>query len=257
MDGDQGHDYQLDEEGPDGYFKCDACGNGWGLLRHAFEEHISWFVRPDSACWVCPRQYFLPSNAMRHFKESGHEGSFSGGMLGLWVEGIRKIIERSASRRGWKDWEETLEGLKLLWEKLGVFTGVLGWREEWLGFFFVSYVGEGSLETKEGRFSLKPLKGVGVLSHCRVLLSMMKGEGREKHGDEVRMKGFGVVEWGKERFELFDAHCHIDRVLRGVNVKGAEELGKRWEILGLEQGEGRTNWGYCNKFLLARGMGEY
>ena len=86
-------------------------GNGWGgLLRHAFEEHIPWFVRPDSACWVCHRQYFLPSNAMRHFKESGMRD----GRLELWVEGIRKIIERGVSRRGWKDWEETLEGMKLL-----------------------------------------------------------------------------------------------------------------------------------------------
>ena len=67
---------------------------------------------------------------------------------------------------------------------------------------------------------------------------MMNGEGREEHGDEVRMKGLGVVEWGEEGFEFFDAHCHIDRVLRGVNVKGAEELGKRWEILGLVQGGG-------------------
>ena len=48
---------------------------------------------------------------MRHFKESGHEGFFTGGRLGLWVEGIRKIIERCASRRGWKDWE----GLGLGW----------------------------------------------------------------------------------------------------------------------------------------------
>ena len=86
-----------------------------------------------------------------------------------------------------------LEGMKLLWEELGVWTGVLGWREEWLGGFFESYVGEGSLEKKEGRFSLKPLKGVGVLSHWRVLLSIMKGEGRGEHGDEVRIKGFGVV----------------------------------------------------------------
>ena len=40
-----------------------------------------------------------------------------------------------------------------------------------------------------------------------------------------------------------------------MNIKGAEELSKRWEIFGLVQG--RTNWGggYCNKFLLARRMG--
>ena len=49
---------------------------GGGLLRHTFEEHIPWFVRPNSACWVCHRQYFLPSNALRHFKESGHEDLF-------------------------------------------------------------------------------------------------------------------------------------------------------------------------------------
>ena len=55
---------------------------------------------------------------------------------------------------------------------------------------------EGSLEKIEGRFSLKPLKGVGVLSHWRVLLSMMKGGGRGEHGDEV-------VEWGEEGFEFF------------------------------------------------------
>ena len=28
------------------------------------------------------------------------------------------------------------------------------------GVFFESYIGEGNLEKKEGRFSLKPLKGV-------------------------------------------------------------------------------------------------
>ena len=28
------------------------------------------------------------------------------------------------------------------------------------------------------------------------------------------MKGFGVVEWGEEGFKFFDAHCHIDMVLR-------------------------------------------
>ena len=97
----------------------------------------------------------------------------------MWVEGIRKIIERGTSRRGWKDWEETLEGMKLLWEKLGVWTGVLGWREEWLRVFFESYVGEGNLEKKEGRFSLKPLKGVGVVS----LEGFVKyDEGRGKGG---------------------------------------------------------------------------
>ena len=56
---------------------------------------------------------------------------------------------------------------------------------------------------------------------------MMKAEGREEHGDEVKINGFGLGNGGEEGFEFFDAHCHIDRVLRGVNVKGAEELGKR------------------------------
>ena len=42
-----------------------------------------------------------------------------------------------------------------------------------------------------------------------------------------------------------------------MQVKGAKERGKRLNILGLVQGEGKTNWGDCNKFLLARGMGEY
>ena len=46
-------------------------------------------------------------------KESGHEGYFLGGRLGLWTEGIRKIIERGASRRGWKDWEENCCGRNL------------------------------------------------------------------------------------------------------------------------------------------------
>ena len=53
MDEDQGQEYQRDEEGPDKNLKFDACGK-WvgGLLRHAFEEHIHWFVRPDSAGWI-------------------------------------------------------------------------------------------------------------------------------------------------------------------------------------------------------------
>ena len=65
-----------------------------------------------------------------------------GSRLGLWAERIRKIIERGASGRGWKDWEETLEGMKLLWEELGVWTGV--------GVFFESYVGEGRGTFGEG-----------------------------------------------------------------------------------------------------------
>ena len=78
-----------------------------------------------------------------------------------------------------------------------VWTGVLGWRQEWLWVFFAFYIGEGSFEKKEGRFGLKALKGVEVLSNWRVLLSMMKGGGRREkgeQGDEVRLKGFGVVE---------------------------------------------------------------
>ena len=52
----------------------------------------------------------------------------SGGRLGLLVEGIRKVIEGGALRRGWKDWEGTLEGMKLVWEEFRVWSGVLGWR---------------------------------------------------------------------------------------------------------------------------------
>ena len=51
------------------------------------------------------------------------------------------------------------------------------------------------------------------------------------------------MEWEEGGFEFFYAHCHIDRVLRGVNVKGAEELGKRWDILGLVQGGGKDKLG--------------
>ena len=67
------------------------CEMGGGLLRHAFEKHIPWFVRPDSACWVCHRQYFLPSNAIRHFKESGHEGFFPGWQVGIVSRGDKKV----------------------------------------------------------------------------------------------------------------------------------------------------------------------
>ena len=87
----QSQEYQRDEEGPDGKLRCGACGK-WveGLLRHAFEEHIPCFVRPDSACWVCHRQYVIPSGAMRYFKESGHDGSFSGGQVGIVGRGDKK-----------------------------------------------------------------------------------------------------------------------------------------------------------------------
>ena len=47
---------------------------GGGLLQHAFEEHLPWFARPDSACWMCHRQSFIPSSAMRYFRELWHEG---------------------------------------------------------------------------------------------------------------------------------------------------------------------------------------
>ena len=60
----------------------------------------------------------------------------------------------------------------------GRVVGVFGWREEWLGVFFESYVGMGNLEKKEGRFSLKPLKGVGVFSHWRVFVKYDEGRGK-------------------------------------------------------------------------------
>ena len=106
LDGDQGQEYQRDEEGPDGKLKCDACGKWVGsLLRHAFEEHIPCFVRPYSACWACHRQHFLPSSAMRHFKESGHEGSFSG-------EGQVGIVGRVDKKGNYEGrFEERMEGL--------------------------------------------------------------------------------------------------------------------------------------------------
>ena len=34
---------------------------------------------------------------------------------------------------------------------------------------------------------------------------------------------------GGRGVEFFDAHCYIDRVLRGVKVKGAEELAVCWK----------------------------
>ena len=88
LDGDQGQEYQRDET--DVKLKWDACGK-WvgGLLRHAFEEHTPWFVRLDSACWVCQRQYFLSLSVMRHFKESGHEGYFRG-QIGVVCRGDKK-----------------------------------------------------------------------------------------------------------------------------------------------------------------------
>ena len=62
---------------------------------------------------------------------------------------------------------------------------------------------------------------------------------------------------GEEGFEFLYAHCHIDRVLRGVNVKGAEDWVRGGILWGWCREEGRINWGYCNKFLLARRKGEY
>ena len=58
------------------------------------------------------------------------------------------------------------------------------------------------------------------------------------------------MKWGDEGFDFLNSHCHIDRVLRVMQVKGAEGLRKMWEILGLVQGEGKTSWGYCNKYLV-------
>ena len=46
-------------------------GNGWRLLQHVFEEHLSWFVRPDRACWVCPRQFFFTIKCNETFGEAG------------------------------------------------------------------------------------------------------------------------------------------------------------------------------------------
>ena len=45
---------------------------------------------------------------------------------------------------------------------------------------------------KEGTFSMNALKGVGILSHRRVLLSMMKGEGRGVQGDELKMGDWSI-----------------------------------------------------------------
>ena len=48
LDGDQGQEYQRDEEGPDGYLKCDACGK-WvgGLLRQERMEGLGRNVGRD------------------------------------------------------------------------------------------------------------------------------------------------------------------------------------------------------------------
>ena len=40
LDGDQGQEYQRDEEGPDGYLKCDACGKWVGVCFDTLLKNI-------------------------------------------------------------------------------------------------------------------------------------------------------------------------------------------------------------------------
>ena len=89
---------------------------------------------------------------------------------------------------------------------------------------------------------------MGVLSNWRVLLSMMKGDGKGEQGDDVKMKGGWSSGMGGEGFELFDAHCHIDRVLKGLKSRMQRSWVRSGRLWGWCRGGGKTNGGIVTRF---------
>ena len=206
---------------------------------HVFQEHLPWFVKPDSACWVCERQFLCPMEAIRHFKKAGHEGGFEDGRVGVWGEKMKGFIVHVAGFRGWKSWGETTKGMGELWEERFREGRELGQREGYLGRIFEDYLGH-----ERGAMSLYPLRGVGALCNWRVLVVMM-GRGLSLKLEEELIKGETGVElgrevvgWGVQPINFFDAHCHLDRVLEKIEVKGAGGWDTRMKILEVIQGGG-------------------
>ena len=55
---------------------------------------------------------------------------------------------------------------------------------------FEPYIGKRSLEKRAGKLSMKSLKGVGVLSHRRILFRLMKGEVKDEQGLWGELRGW-------------------------------------------------------------------
>ena len=50
---------------------------------HMMARHVPWFVKPDTACWQCKRQFLTREGLEEHF------GEMAGGTGGnLWVGGF-------------------------------------------------------------------------------------------------------------------------------------------------------------------------
>ena len=53
----------------------DCTFSGDKLLRHAVAQHLPWFLKPDSACWLCGKNFFQGKNLRAHLNDEHGPGS--------------------------------------------------------------------------------------------------------------------------------------------------------------------------------------
>ena len=58
---------------------------------HMMARHVPWFVKPDTACWQCKRQFLTREGLEEHFGEKG--GGARSGICGWEGFGAMVLID--------------------------------------------------------------------------------------------------------------------------------------------------------------------
>ena len=224
---------------------CVVCGqqlNGQ-VDFHMFALHVPWFVKPDTACWTCRRQFLTPEGLREHWREVGHahreQGEFvSGENLEQWGELMKMLLEGLAGIHGLTGYVEMANFIKrkLAGWNLGVDMSGTHYRR--LFRVYVDFVGAQELGYEWagichwGRVAVllnREGKGRQFVEEVGNLLrrtSEWKGQSEQANMWEGRKRSFGTRNIG-----VADAHCHLDRVLRRITAPRGGNFCEKWEEL--------------------------
>ena len=224
-----------------GGVECVVCGDHLtgNIEFHMMARHVPWFVKPDTACWRCKRQFLTKEGLEEHFgeMEGGHGGKFVGGrvleqwcsLMGCLLEGLAGVYQLRNYTQLW-EWVERKLGEK------GLAVEVRGAHYQWVFRNFGDFVGSGHGEICHWARVAVLLSGEGV--EGRKWERGVEGIKREVGEGKVWGEGFGDMNSG-----VVDAHCHLDRMLQELRIRGVADLGlgQRWGVVKNREGGGDLN----------------
>ena len=221
-----------------GGVECVVCGDHLtgNIEFHMMARHVPWFVKPDTACWRCKRQFLTREGLEEHFgeMEGGHGGKFVGGrVLEQWCSLMRCLLEGLAGVYQLRNYTQLWEWVERKLGEKGLAVEVRGAHYQWVFRNFGDFVGSGHGEICHWARVALLLSGEGV--EGRKWERGVEGIKREVGEGKVWGEGFGDMNSG-----VVDAHCHLDRMLQELRIRGVADLGlgQRWGVVKNREGGG-------------------